>query len=109
MSPPWRLRCGRSHRGDCPGFFVGDFLFACFVLVQGVEGHAGNEAEVRYSLDVDIQQVFVRRREPLIEELEHFVGAVRGDHPCEVDGRQGLRALELVWAVQDGLRSGTFQ
>ena len=71
-----------------------------------VEGHAGNEAEVRYSLDVDIRQVFVRRREPLVEELEHFVGSVRGDHPCEVDGRQALRALELVWEVQDGLRSG---
>jgi predicted dehydrogenase len=71
-----------------------------------VEGYAGNEAEVRYSLDVDIRQVFVRRREPLIEELEHFVGSVRGDHPCEVDGRQALRALELVWEVQDGLRSG---
>ena len=72
-----------------------------------VDGHAGNEAEVRYSLDVDIRQVFVRRREPLVEELEHFVGAVRGEHPCEVDGHQALRALELVWAVQDGLREGT--
>lgn len=69
-----------------------------------IEGHGGNEAEVRYSLDVDIRQVFVRRREPLVEELEHFVGAVRGEHPCEVDGRAALRALELVWAVQDRLR-----
>ena len=92
-------------------FFTVDYPNQDLVIYRRgrVEGHAGNEAEVRYSLDVDIQQVFVRRREPLVEELEHFVGAVRGDHPCEVDGRQGLRALELVWAVQDGLRSGTFQ
>jgi hypothetical protein len=48
----------------------------------------------------------VRRREPLVEELEHFVGAVRGDHPCEVDGPEALKALELVWAVQDELRRG---
>ncbi len=89
-------------------FFTVDYPNQDLVIQRRgrVEGYAGNEAEVRYSLDVDIRQVFVRRREPLIEELEHFVGSVRGDHPCEVDGRQALRALELVWEVQDGLRSG---
>ncbi len=89
-------------------FFTVDYSNQDLVIYrQGrVEGHAGNEAEVRYSLDVDIRQVFVRRREPLVEELEHFVGAVRGDHPCEVDGPEALRALELVWAVQDELRRG---
>ena len=56
-------------------------------------------------LDVGTERVFVRRLEPLVEELQHFVGAVRGDHPPEVSGRVALDALELVWAVQQDLSS----
>ena len=69
------------------------------VFKQGrIEGWTEDRAS--YSLDVDTRRIFVRRGEPLIAELEHFVGAIRGHHMNEVDGRQALRALELVWKVQ---------
>jgi len=56
--------------------------------------------EGRYVLDVDTRRVFVRRAEPLLAELQHFLGAVSGLHECEVDGRGALRALDLAWRIQ---------
>jgi hypothetical protein len=38
----------------------------------------------------------VQRREPLVEELRSFGGAVRGDHQPRVCGEDGLRALMLA-------------
>ena len=69
-----------------------------------IEGVDGNPAEVRYSLDVDTRRVFVRRTEPLVLELEHFVETVRGRCPNEVDGRQAFKALELVWGIREYLQ-----
>ncbi len=66
--------------------------------IEGVDG--GDASEGRYVLDVDTRRVFVRRVEPLIEELQHFMGVVRGDVMSEVDGEQALVALNLVWAIQ---------
>jgi predicted dehydrogenase len=37
--------------------------------------------------------------EPLQQELLSFVQAVRGEHPVEVDGEAGLRALHLALAL----------
>jgi predicted dehydrogenase len=54
-------------------------------------------------LDVETRRVFVRRSEPLVAELQHFIGAVRGEHPSEVGGQQALAALDLVWAIQNRL------
>ena len=61
-------------------------------------------SEGRYALDVDTKRVFVRRTEPLVAELQHFLGVVRGTHDNEVDGRGALRALDLVWAIQGRLQ-----
>jgi predicted dehydrogenase len=41
----------------------------------------------------------VAQSEPLRLELEAFLGAVRGEHPVEVDGEAGLRALHLALAL----------
>ena len=73
------------------------------------QGRLDNDdmAEGRYVLDVDTRRVFVRRTEPLVSELEHFVGAIRGDHENEVDGRQALNALNLVWDIQEKLSRST--
>ena len=73
------------------------------------QGRLDNDdmAEGRYVLDVDTRRVFVRRTEPLVSELEHFVGAIRGDHENEVDGRQALNALNLVWEIQEKLGRST--
>ncbi len=71
------------------------------IFQQGrIEGIGGKAAEANYSLDVDTRRVFVRRSEPLVAELEHFVGVIHGRYENEVDGRQALSALELVWDVQ---------
>ncbi len=75
------------------------------IFRQGRIGVDGSDAsEGRYALDVDTKRVFVRRTEPLVAELQHFLGVVRGTHDNEVDGREALRALDLVWAVQGRLQ-----
>lgn len=66
--------------------------------IEGVEGD--NATSGRYALDVETRRVFVRRVEPLLAELQHFVDAVMGIQECEVDGRGALRALDLVWRIQ---------
>jgi len=38
----------------------------------------------------------VRKREPLVEELEQFVEAVRNQHPPLVTGQEGMRAVYLA-------------
>ena len=74
------------------------------IFRQGRIGGVGDEGfDGRYVLDVETRRVFVRRSEPLVAELEHFVGAVRGDHPCEIGGRQALATLDLVWSIQKRL------
>jgi len=71
------------------------------IFRQGRIGGVGDEGfDGRYVLDVETRRVFVRRSEPLVAQLEHFVGAVRGDHPCEIGGRQALATLDLVWTIQ---------
>ena len=70
--------------------------------IGGVDGSDASEG--RYALDVDTRRVFVRRIEPLVAELQHFLGVVRGTHDNEVDGRGALRALDLVWAIQGRLQ-----
>ena len=54
-----------------------------------------------YALDLAIERVFVRAGEPLVRELQHFVGAVVEGEPVRVPGEDALEALELVWRVQD--------
>ncbi|MCH2422741.1 MAG: Gfo/Idh/MocA family oxidoreductase, partial [Acidimicrobiales bacterium] len=74
------------------------------IFRQGRIGGVGDEGfDGRYVLDVETRRVFVRRSEPLVAELELFVGAVRGDHPCEIGGRQALATLDLVWSIQKRL------
>jgi predicted dehydrogenase len=71
---------------------------------QGRIGDA-DTGEGAYVLDVGTERVFVRRLEPLAEELQHFIGVARGDHPPEVDGRCALEALQLGWTIQAQLTS----
>ena len=88
------------------GFFIVDYPNQeLLIFKQGrIEGVDGNAAEVRYSLDVDTRRVFVRRSEPLLAELEHFVGTIWGKRENEATGREALEVLELVWRVQRSLR-----
>jgi predicted dehydrogenase len=88
------------------GFFIVDYPSQeLLIFRQGrIEGVGGNAAEVRYPLDVDTRRVFVRRSEPLLAELEHFVGTICGRRENEATGREALEVLELVWRVQRSLR-----
>ena len=75
------------------------------IFRQGrIDVDGSDASEGRYALDVDTKRVFVRRTEPLVAELQHFLGVVRGTHDNEVDGREALRALDLVWAIQGRLQ-----
>ncbi|MGH7762910.1 MAG: Gfo/Idh/MocA family oxidoreductase [Candidatus Dormibacteraceae bacterium] len=47
----------------------------------------------------DVVRHKVTQAEPLKLELESFLQAVRGEHPVEVDGQAGLRALHLALAL----------
>lgn len=48
----------------------------------------------------------VADEEPLKRELAEFLAAVRARRPPAVDGRQGLRALQLAHRVRDAIRPG---
>jgi predicted dehydrogenase len=47
----------------------------------------------------DVVRHQVTQAEPLQLELQSFLQAVRGEHPVEVDGEAGLRALHLALAL----------
>ena len=75
------------------------------IFRQGRAGHldCSDSFQDKYVLDVETMRVFIRRSEPLVAELQHFVGAIRGSNDNEVDGHGAIRALELVWAIQERL------
>jgi predicted dehydrogenase len=60
----------------------------------------------RYVLDVGTERVFVRRVEPLAEELSHFVRAIRDEVPPRVTGEAARNALRLVWEIQRQVAQG---
>jgi predicted dehydrogenase len=55
----------------------------------------------RYVLDVSTERVFVRRTEPLVAELMHFLEVVQGRETPRVPGSAALRALRIVWEIRD--------
>ncbi len=54
----------------------------------------------RYVLDVGTERVFVRRIEPLVAELGHFLAVARGEEKPLVTGEAALAALRLVWDIR---------
>lgn len=56
-----------------------------------------------YVLDMAIERVHVRSTEPLLAELEHFVRSVRGVEEPQVTGHDALRAMRVVWEIQEQL------
>lgn len=57
----------------------------------------------RYVLDVGTERVFVRRVEPLVEELRHFLEVVAGAAEPVVSGDDAHRVLQVIWAINDQL------
>lgn len=68
----------------------------------GTMDGAGNETG-NYVLDVGTERVFVRRQEPLAQELSHFVDVVRGTESPWVSATAALETLRVVWRVQEQL------
>ncbi len=70
---------------------------------QGRVGSIGEEDPNggRYVLDVGTERVFVRRSEPLVAELTHFVAAARRLEPPRISGASALRALELATEISE--------
>lgn len=69
---------------------------------QGRVGGVGTvlEDDPRYVLDVGTERVFLRRVEPLLEELSHFIDLVNGQAKPKVPGKDALESLRLVWDIQ---------
>ena len=53
-----------------------------------------------YALDVSMERLQVRRAEPLQLELLHFIDIISNDGDPLISGKQGLKAMQLVWDIQ---------
>lgn len=71
------------------------------IFRQGRVGAIGDSTFIdgQYLLDVGTERVFVRRTEPLVAELAHFVACVRDGEVPRVTGETASRVIELAEAV----------
>ena len=74
-------------------------MLVCNYLTQELTFFRNANLESVSEGEVSPQRVV--KGEPLRLELESVLGAVRGEHPLEVDGAAGLRALHLALALVD--------
>ncbi len=68
---------------------------------------SSGDVDQKYRLDVNTEKVFVRRIEPLAEELRHFLDVCRGNAEPKVSGAAALEALQSVWQIQTILSAAT--
>lgn len=61
--------------------------------------YLNNHHVTKYRQESVIERIHVPMFEPLMLELRHFTDCVREDHPSDVPGPDGLRALELAETV----------
>lgn len=54
----------------------------------------------QYASGITMENIQIRRQEPLQLELAHFIDIIKNDGDAFVTGQQGLAALELVWEIQ---------
>ena len=91
-------------------FFTVDYANQELLIYrQGRIGSLGDQPDPGslYVLDVGTERVFIRRSEPLVVELTHFLSVCKRQVPPRVTGEEALRALELVWEIRrqvDGAR-----
>jgi predicted dehydrogenase len=82
-------------------------MFLCNYLSQELTYYRNAEMPTTADADVHPRAVTqgeavtfpIVQAEPLRLELRSFFEAVRGEHPVEVDGEAGLRALHLAQAL----------
>ncbi len=54
----------------------------------------------------EVERATVPPADPLQRQIAHFCAVIRGDETPLVSGREGLRSLRVIAAVQDASRSG---
>lgn len=86
------------------GFIALDYLTQSLQISR--EGHLVDNRMVddgRYTLELAMEQIFVRKQEPLLAELNDFVGAVIGNRKPRVTGHDALASLKLAWQIRQQL------
>jgi myo-inositol 2-dehydrogenase/D-chiro-inositol 1-dehydrogenase/scyllo-inositol 2-dehydrogenase (NAD+) len=74
-------------------------------------GSVAQQGVTRVSIDGQIAGRAVKSwrnlfKDAYLAEMEHFIDCIRRDRPPTVTGQDGLRAVEMVVAVNESLRSG---
>jgi len=73
------------------------------LIYKQVSPEAHNLSFQHYDCDEIIERVSIRAREPLVLELENFINAITTGVAFHVSPRQALRALKVVWKIQQHL------
>jgi len=55
----------------------------------------------QYASGITMENVRIRRQEPLLLELKHFIDIIQENKSPYVTGKQAKEALEIVWQIQD--------
>ena len=77
----------------------------CIYRQGRIGGIADEQVDTgRYLLDVGTERVFVRRTEPLVSELAHFVEVVRRREAPRVGAPAALQVLDLVERIRGSVR-----
>jgi predicted dehydrogenase len=68
---------------------------------QGRIGGLGADGDAsRYVLDVGTERVFVRRVEPLVAEISHFLEVAGGSSDPMINMDHALAVMRIVWAIR---------
>lgn len=78
---------------------------AAFIDVMGQKGRlyydylVPDQLKLRLTEDKDWKIINVEPSNGFAEQINHFSGAIRGEHPLSCTGHDGLRAVEIIQAV----------
>jgi UDP-2-acetamido-3-amino-2,3-dideoxy-glucuronate N-acetyltransferase len=94
-----------SDRGSCAGGFYGtQSQEKLFLYPHKIEWRAG---KIPVAHKERYEVVPIDMKEPLKEEISHFLSCIRDrNSPC-TDGEEGLRVLKILEQAESSIRSGT--
>ncbi|MBW2725580.1 MAG: Gfo/Idh/MocA family oxidoreductase [Deltaproteobacteria bacterium] len=92
LTPMRRLRFFQSD-----GYFVIDFLEQTAVVIRREVPHETASAEL------DVEKIEVDRGDALLDQLQHFIDAVRTGSKPVVDGAEGLGALRTAVRINQAM------
>ncbi len=73
------------------------------VVIPDPEGFGEHQLTYRHG---DVQAPFIPAREPLAQELAHFLACIDGTETCRSDGRFGLHVVEALEAAERSWQEG---